>query len=348
MKKSMSKDYYKVLGVDKSATDADIKKAYRAKAKEHHPDKGGNEAEFKRIQEAYEVLSDTQKRSQYDRFGSVNNGSNQQYQHSGFDNMDFGGININDIFEQFMGGNRKNSRSKSTGEDLQIRVNISFDESIRGVTKTVKLRRYMPCKACDSKGGRGVSTCSGCAGTGYMRQVFQTMFGTMEQKVVCQKCNGSTKEFKEVCKICRGEGRIDSDDTIEIAIPAGIEDNETLRIKGYGHIGVRKKPAGDLYINVSVSASKSFMRDKYDLSNVMEIDVFKALYGGDIMVKTFYGEVKITLSELTPYGKKYRIKGAGVRTDKHTGDHIVEIRYSYPTHLDTDKKRILENLVHTK
>ena len=235
----MSDNPYKILGVDKSASQADIKKAYRAKAKQHHPDKGGDEAEFKKINQAYETLGNEQKRAQYDQFGSASQqggfGGGQGGGFGGFSAQDFGGFE--DVFSSFFGGGggqSRNPRAPQRGSDLEVEADITFAESVTGTTKKFSARRYKACEACDKKGGTGEKTCPTCGGSGQVTQTFQTPFGNVQQKATCGTCHGSGKTFENLCKVCHGETRYEDKTTIEVKIPAGIKSGQTLRMRQDG------------------------------------------------------------------------------------------------------------------
>lgn len=346
----MAQDYYDILGVSKSADKADIKKAYRQKAKENHPDKGGDEKKFKAINEAYQTLSDDQKRAQYDQFGSAG----PQFGGSGsggvggfdFSNMAGGMGGFEDVFSSFFGGgggrSQSRSRSKRQGSDLEVSVTLSFEESLKGVQKKFSSTFHVVCEHCTGKGGEGSSTCSKCHGSGHVTQRFQTPFGTVAQQAVCPDCQGEGSSFKKTCSHCHGQGRIEKKTKIEVDIPAGVSDGETLKLSGKGEAGIRGAQAGDLYVYVSVESSPKFDRQGLDLVSNLEISVFDALLGGDFDVKTFWETMTLTVPENTKEGAKLRIRGQGVKKNGYTGDHIVRIQYQMPKKISKKLRKVLE------
>ncbi len=341
----MSKDYYKVLGVEKTANKAEIKKAYRNLAKKHHPDKGGDAEKFKEINEAYEVLSDDKKRAQYDQFGSA--GPN----FSGFDGFSggFQGGNVNfdgfeDIFSSFFGGARASRSPQKRGSDLEVEVKISFEESLKGTTRKFKSNHYRKCSKCDGVGGKGEKTCQSCHGSGRVSQQMRTPFGIIQQQKTCPECQGSGKNFAEKCSACSGEGRVRESSTIAVEIPAGVRNGETLRVRGQGEAGIRGGESGDLFVHILVEDSAKFSRHGLDLESVLNIPLFKALLGGKFIVETFWGKVELKIPELTRDGEKFKIKKKGVKRGNQQGDHIVQIRYKMPRKLTSDMRKKLEEL----
>ncbi|MCF7906295.1 molecular chaperone DnaJ [Candidatus Gracilibacteria bacterium] len=343
----MADDFYKVLGVSKEASKADIKKAYRKLAQEHHPDKGGEEQKFKKINEAYETLSDDQKRSQYDQFGSAgtNGGSGGGSGFSGFSGgfsaSDFGGME--DIFSSFFGGGRSKTKSAaSRGSDLEVDIEIGFDEALRGTTKSFTSRAFESCEKCDGKGGTGHKKCASCQGTGAVSQRFQTPFGTVSQQISCPECQGEGSQFEKVCSSCHGEGRKEGKGKIEIKIPEGVEDGMTLRFSGKGESGRRGGPKGDLYVHVRVSPSKKFQRKGLDIISDLSISVFDAITGGKFEVQTFWKRMTLTVPENTRDGQLLRIRGEGVKSGGRTGDHLVRIQYEMPKKVSATLKELLK------
>lgn len=350
----MSQNPYDVLGVNKNSTDKEIKKAFREKAKKHHPDKGGDEAEFKKINEAYDVLGDKQKRAQYDQFGSVGGGMGGN---GGFGGFGGGGFNAQDFsdafggFSDFFGGNSGfggfggfgggGRRQSTKGADLEVELEITFEESMEGVKKSFPVRSQITCDDCDGKGGEDEETCSECHGTGSVAQKFQTPLGVIQQQQVCPKCHGKGKTFKKVCKSCHGEGRKEDRHTLEVKIPQGIEHGTTLRIRGKGDAGKNGSPAGDLYIHIRVKPSKEFVRQGTNIITELEVPILKAILGGKFTVKTFWGEGELTLPENTRDGQTFRLTGKGVKRDGQAGDHLVKVKYEMPKKIS---KKFRENL----
>jgi len=338
----MAEDFYEVLGVSKSASKSEIKKAFREKAKKYHPDKGGDEKKFKKINEAYEVLSDDKKRAQYDQFGSA--GANFSAGGGFSDFSDFSGFSgfsgasgFEDIFSSFFGGGERATK-KSRGADLETEVEISFEDSMNGTEKTFSSKNLEPCSKCDGKGGSGLEKCGTCHGTGQIRSQFRTPLGTIAQNATCSSCGGTGKNFRETCSSCDGEGRVLKKRKISVRIPAGVDDGETLRVRGEGEAGVRGAERGDFFVHVRVRPSKKFRRRGVDLLSDLEISVFDALLGGDFEVETFWGTVMLTLPECTRDGQLFRIAGKGVRRDGRVGDHLVKILYKMPKKI-TQKMR---------
>lgn len=350
----MSQNPYDVLGVNKNATDKEIKKAFREKAKTHHPDKGGDEAEFKKINEAYDVLGDKQKRAQYDQFGSVGGGMGGS---GGFGGFGGGGFNSQDFsdafggFSDFFGGSSGfggfggfggGRRETGKGADLEVDLEISFEESMEGVKKSFPVRSQVVCDSCDGKGGKGEQTCGTCHGSGSVAQKFQTPLGVIQQQQVCPTCNGKGKTFKEVCNSCDGEGRKEERHTLEVKIPEGIDDGTTLRLRGKGDAGKNGAGAGDLYIHVRVKPSREFVRRGSDIVSELEVPILRAILGGKFSVKTFWGEGELTLPENTRDGQMFRLSGKGVKRDGQVGDHLVRVKYEMPKKLSKKFREDLE------
>ncbi|HEY5714003.1 MAG TPA: DnaJ C-terminal domain-containing protein, partial [Candidatus Gracilibacteria bacterium] len=312
----MAKDYYEILGLKKGASKADIKKAYRAKAKEHHPDKGGDEKVFKEINQAYETLGDDQKKTQYDQYGSAGpqfGGGGRGGFSANFNASDFGGFE--DIFSSFFGGGMggQGSRGKGQGSrdkrgsDLEVSVKLSFEDAMNGTTKVFKASRYKSCQKCEGKGGSGQKTCQTCKGSGSVAQKFQTPFGMVQQQTTCTSCLGVGFEFETTCGTCHGEGRIESKDYVEIKIPAGVDDGTTLRFKGKGDMGRQGAAAGDLYVHIQVEFSSKFQRDGLNIVSTLEIPILEAIVGCEKPVETFWGKVDLKIPEKTPDQRVLRI-----------------------------------------
>ena len=348
----MAEDYYKILGVDKSASKAEIKKAFRKLAKKHHPDKGGDEETFKKINLAYETLSDDQKRAEYDQFGSAGPNMGGFGGSGGFSggfqqgNVNFDGFE--DIFSSFFGGAgaRQHSRSSRNrqGADLEVEVEIPFEDALKGTTKKFKSSHYKRCEKCHGVGGEGMKTCEKCHGSGRISQQMRTPFGVIQQQTACPDCQGSGKTFEKVCSKCHGEGRYKDTTTITVKIPEGVRNGETLRVRGGGEAGIRGGESGDLFVHVRVKDSPKFERHGMDLYSVLEIPIFKALLGGKFVVETFWGKVELKIPELTRDGEKFKIRGKGVKRGGRQGDHIVQIKYKMPRRLTADMKGKLEEL----
>ena len=348
----MSDNYYDVLGVSKSADKADIKKAFRSKAKEHHPDKGGDEAKFKEINEAYETLGDEQKRSHYDQFGSAGGnpggmgGGGGQGFGGGFSSADFGG-GFEDIFSSFFnggsGGQSRGGRSQAQkGADLEVTVELSFEESVNGSIKHFNATRYVSCDTCDAKGGEGKKTCGTCGGSGGITQKFQTPFGVVQQQATCPDCQGAGTSFETTCSNCNGQGRAEKREKLEIDIPAGVESGQTLRFSGKGDAGGRGGVDGDLYAHIRVKNSRKFHRQGLDLTSEVEIPILDAILGTTVEAETFWGKVDLTVPENTREYQILRAKDKGVRRDGQQGDHLFKVKYIMPKKVSSKLRKALE------
>lgn len=349
----MAKDFYSALGVDKNASKADIKKAFRTKAKEHHPDKGGDEAKFKEINEAYETLSDDSKKSQYDQFGSTGGpggmgggfgGSSQ-----GFDFSDMfsggGGGGFEDVFGSFFGGQQGGGRQQAQkGSDLEVQFEITFEESLHGVTKKLDMTSYMECEKCHAKGGTGQKTCGTCKGQGSIAQRFQTPLGVMSQQATCPHCKGQGSEFESTCTTCDGQGRKEKRHTLEIEIPAGIDNGETLVMRGKGDAGPNGAKSGDLYIHVAVRGSRDFTRRGLDVLSTLEVPLVDALIGGDFEIKTVWGKGTLSVPENTSDGQLLRLREKGIKRGNQKGDQLVTLKYQMPKKISNKAKEKLEEL----
>jgi molecular chaperone DnaJ len=366
----MPKDYYNVLGVSKGASDDEIKKAYRKLAHQHHPDKsGGDEAKFKEVNEAYQVLSDKEKRTQYDQYGQTFEQAQSQGGFSGFNgfrdfssyaegfDFNFGGGQggfsdiFGDIFEQagFGGGARGRGRRKYRGEDIQVDVEISFQEMAEGVEKEVELYKRTKCSRCEGEGvepGSKKVECPTCKGEGQIRTNRRTILGTFQQTSVCPECQGEGKIPEKKCKKCGGDGRVREYEKIKIKIPAGIKEGQTIRLENSGEAGEKGGEAGDLYVNIHVSPDDRFERDGDDIRSEAKISFSQAALGDKISVDTISGEVKLKIPSGTQSGEIFRLKGHGV---KHLsryghGDHYVKIQVETPRNLTREQRELLEKL----
>lgn len=362
------KDYYKILGVDKSIDTKDLKKAFYKKAHVCHPDKAKGEAQrkeyeakFKELNEAYQVLSDPQKRSQYDQFGSdaggmggggfnwQNMGGQGQGQGGFPGGMDFDFGNLGDIFGDLFGGGAGGSRRSRKGADLQMQMNISFEDAVHGVEKEVALRRKKVCSHCKGEAaepGSKVKTCSTCKGSGKVIGVQNTIFGQVQTTQACSQCNGKGKTFDQKCTVCHGIGKEEVDEKITIKIPAGINQSEMIRMADRGEVSETGGNYGDLYIVVNIKAHKEFVRRGDDIYSVKEITFAQAVIGDKIKVDTVDGEVKLKVPAGTHSGEKFRLKGKGSAHLKSMGkgDHYVEVKIKVPKKLDKKQKKLLEEL----
>lgn len=357
------KDYYEVLGVDKNASQADIKSAFRKLAKKYHPDnkETGDEAKFKEIGEAYAVLSDENKRKQYDQFGSAAfDGSGA----SGFGGFDPGDIDLNDILRSvfgdvggfggfgdfFGGGSRTTSSSRARkGRDTLVRLDLTFEEAAFGVDKDIDLTLNDVCENCGGKGGFDETTCSYCHGSGYVVTEQRSLFGVIQSRSSCPKCHGKGKSFKTICKNCNGTGQERKKKTISIHIPEGVNTGHQLRISGKGEAGVNGGPNGDIYFEIHVEESNFYKRDNEDLTIELPITITDAILGAKKEVPTLYGNVVMEIKAGTQNGTKYKLKGKGLKipNSSRKGDMYVVIKVMIPNKITREQKKLLEALEET-
>lgn len=357
----MAKDFYEILGVGKGASDDEIKKAYRKLAHKYHPDKSGGDAEkFKEINAAYQVLSDKSKRAQYDQFGQTfdQRGGGQGGFGGGFSGFDFNGQGFDfgegfgdifsDIFGQGFGGGRQRD-TRRTGKDIQVDAELTFEEMVNGVQREINLRRAVVCDICHGNGGEPGSkeeTCPVCKGVGRVKQVSRSFFGSFEQVVTCEKCNGSGKTFAKACHKCSGSGRVLEDQKLSVDIPAGIDNGQTISVQGKGEAGERGAASGDLYITVHVKPHSKFSREGNNIVSSEHISFSQAALGDRIDVQTIKGKLTMKIPAGTQSGEFFRIKGEGVpylgRSSR--GDQLVKIIVDVPRKLSRDQRKIVENL----
>ncbi len=339
--------------MDKNATDDEIKRAFRQQAKKYHPDMNpGNkeaEAKFKEVNEAYEVLSDSNKRAQYDQFGHEGPNMGGGYGAGGFEG--FGGFGgVEDIFETFfgggMGGGRRSRSGPTRGSDLQVRIVIRFEEAAFGVKKDVTVTRNETCEACHGSGakpGTEPKTCPTCHGTGQVRAVQQTILGQMQTQRTCETCHGTGKIVSDPCPECTGKGTVRRTRTITIDIPAGIDDGQQITLRGQGEPGQRGGPAGDLYVAVSVRPHAKFRRQQYDLHQDMNISFAQAALGDEVEVPTLEGTVSYKIPEGTQPGPVFRLRGQGVKNLRGSGkgDMYVRVQVEVPRRMNAKQKEAL-------
>lgn len=342
----MSKDYYEILGVPRNASAEEIKKAFKKLAAKWHPDRnpGNKEAEekFKEINEAYSVLSDPEKRAQYDRFGSDAFKGGAGFQWQG-DFGSFGGFEdlFDEVFSSFFGTGRRESQR---GRDLIAEVEIDFEEAIRGVKKTIELRRREPCSACSGTGAKdrnSITTCSDCRGTGQI-SISQGFFSIAR---TCPKCAGSGRIVTAVCSTCKGSGFETRTRSISVEIPAGVESGQKLKVPGEGEVGPSGRK-GDLYLNVIVKPHPIFQRRGDDIYSEIEIPFAVAVLGGEVLVKTIDGDVVLKIPPGTKSGKIFRLKGRGAPslTSRRRGEHLVQTQIFVPSKVSQEYKNLLLKL----
>jgi len=347
------RDYYEVLGVDRSTGDADLKKAYRKLAKQYHPDinPGNQEAEskFKEINEAYEVLSDPQKRQQYDKFGHAGMNGTGFEGFSGFGGFDFG---VEDIFESFFGGSafgrgtRNQKAGPRRGSDMKYSLNISFNEAAFGVNKEIRINRMQVCSACNGSGakaGTSPQTCRHCNGTGQVRHVQATPFGQMVNMRTCDVCRGEGTIITNPCEDCHGSGRKQKSTTLNIDIPAGIDNGQTISLRGEGEPGVKGGSAGDLYVNIRVQPHPIFTRDGYNVVCEVPITFTQAALGVEMDIPTLEGTMKYSIPEGTQTGTVFRLRNKGIKhlRSNSRGDQFVKVNVEVPTKLNVKQREIL-------
>ena len=347
------RDYYEVLGVRKDATQDEIKKAYRKLTKENHPDlHPGDKAceeRFKEANEAYEILSDEEKRKKYDQFGHAAFDPNAGYGAGGFG--DFGGFGgfgdiFSDIFGGFGGATRANPNAPRKGESLRATVNISFEEAAFGCKKEVTVGRVEPCADCKGTGcapGTTPEICPDCKGTGQVTVSQRTPFGMMQSSSPCSKCRGTGKIIHQPCKTCRGMGSVRRQHKIEVNIPAGIDDGQTISKPGGGNAGVNGGPAGDLLVSVIVRPHARFERDGTSVLLEQEISYAQAALGAEVEVPTLDGKVKLTIPEGTQPGAVFRLRGRGIPYLRGSGrgDQFVSVTVKVPKNLTGSQKELL-------
>lgn len=348
------RDYYEVLGVSKTATDDELKKAYRVLAKKYHPDMnpGDTEAEvkFKEASEAYSVLSDPDKRRQYDQFGhaAFEGGG------AGAGGFDFSGMDMGDIFgdlfgDLFGGGrSRRTSNGPMKGQNIRAAVRITFEEACFGCEKELELTLKDECNTCHGTGakpGTSPETCSKCGGKGQVVFTQQSLFGMVRNVQSCPDCRGTGKIIKDKCSSCYGSGYISNKKKIKVSIPAGIDNGQSVRIRDKGEPGTNGGPRGDLLVEVVVSRHTTFQRQEYDIYSVAPISYAKAALGGDVRINTIDGDVLYTVKPGTQTDTKVRLRGKGVPTLRNKqvrGDHYVTLVVQVPTKLTSEQKELLK------
>ena len=352
----MANNYYDVLGVDKSASADEIKSAYRKLAKKYHPDLNKEPdaaAKFKEINEAYEVLSDETKKSNYDKYGSANGPNPNDFfgggagGSGGFSGFGGGFEDIFNIFSSFTGGQRKSSAM--AGNTLTARITLKFEEAAFGVKKTINLVRTVNCSHCNgtgAKNGTDYTTCSDCGGSGQVRYTQDTLFGRVVNTAPCKKCNGTGKIVKEKCEHCSGKGYYKNNSPITVEIPAGIDDGQVMTLRGYGDAGIRGGPDGDLQIIVNVEKHKMLVRDGFDIHLDLPVPFTTAMLGGKVIIPSLEGKLELNIPENTQPNTILKLKGKGIkRLNKiGTGDMFVKVCVELPKNLDRKEKDKVKQL----
>ncbi|HEY8420487.1 MAG TPA: molecular chaperone DnaJ [Thermoclostridium sp.] len=347
------RDYYEVLGVSRNADETELKKAYRKLAKQYHPDMNPNdkeaEAKFKEINEAYAVLSDPQKRKQYDMYGHAGLNGTGFEGFSGFGGFDFG---FEDIFDTFFGGSPfgRSTRKRSgprRGNDLKYSLEISFLEAAFGTTKEINISRMQLCHVCGgsgSKPGTTPETCRHCNGTGQIRHVQSTPFGQMVNMRTCEVCRGEGTIITHPCDECRGNGRVQKTSKISINVPAGIDNGQTISLRGEGEPGIMGGPPGDLYVSIRVKPHPLFKREGYDVICEIPITFTQAALGAELEIPTLEGTIKYNIPEGTQTGTVFRLKNKGIKhlRSNAKGDQLVKVNVEVPTRLSAKQKELLK------
>lgn len=351
------RDYYEVLGVQKGASDDEIKKAYRKLAKKYHPDLNPGdknaEANFKEVNEAYSVLSDSDKRSRYDRFGHAGTDESGAYGGAGgfggfggFGDMD---IDLGDIFGSFFGGGTRTSRRNGPqrGADIEQNLQLTFEEAAKGVEVEINISRYENCDSCKgtgAKGGTAVETCSVCHGSGQVRTQTRTPFGVMQNVGTCSACGGTGSIIKDKCTKCGGRGQIRVTKKINVKIPAGIDNGQTLTVRGEGHCGKKGGPNGDVYLTIQIRKHKIFTRKGFDVYCTIPITFVEATLGTEIDVPTLNGNVKLKIPEGTQNATSFRLRGEGIERLRGNGkgDQYVKVLVEVPKNLNQNQKELLK------
>ena len=364
------KDYYQILGINKNASQEEIKKAYRKLAHKYHPDKGGDEQKFKEISEAYQVLSDSAKRVQYDRFGNVfeggapggdqgfggfrwawgpSGGSQADFEEGPGFSFDF--QDIGDIFDEFFtGGQRERRQEVKRGRDIEVELEIPLEATLRAQQEKISLSKLIACARCQGMGaepGTKVNECFSCRGTGEVQQIKRTVFGSFTRLGMCPECAGEGMRPEKFCNVCKGEGRIKGGENVAVVIPAGVDSNQILRVEGKGDAGKKRGRAGDLYIRIQVKPHSQFQRKGDDLYLRKELAFSQAALGDEIEVPTLEGTaVLLEVPGGTESGEVLRVKGKGVPhfSGLGRGDMYVELRISTPKKLTKEQKELFEKL----
>lgn len=364
----MSKrDYYEILGVSKSASTDEIKKSYRKVAMQFHPDRNPGdkaaEEKFKEAAEAYEVLSDADKKSQYDRYGHAGvsgNGRGGGFSGGGMNMEDifsqFGDVFGDDVFGNFFGGgrSREGQRSRGTrGSNLRIKLKLTYEEIAKGVTKNIKVKKYVRCNTCGGSGAKdkgSIQTCSTCGGSGQVRRVQNTFLGQMQTVTTCPACNGEGTTVTAKCGTCKGEGKVYGEETVSIDIPAGVQEGMQLNVNGKGNAGERGGSPGDLIILIEEEQHKDLQREGLNAAYELHISFTDAVFGTQIEVPTIDGRAKIKIPAGTQSGKIFRLKGKGFPAvnSYEKGDQLIHVNVWTPQNLTPEEKASLEKLGHSQ
>ena len=349
-------DYYQILGVSKDSSQEDIKKAYRKLAHKYHPDKGGDERKFKEINEAYQILSDKDKKGQYDRFGRVSEGgaeSNQGFDFGSFSNQgfDFDFGDLEEVMEDFFGfGGSKRKKDVKKGRDFEIELVLPLEETLKGREKEISLEKFVVCSRCQGIGaepGTQVKECFSCRGSGQVQQIKRTPLGSFTRITVCPECGGEGYKPEKTCNVCKGEGRIKKEEKIRIFVPGGVDTNQVIKIEGKGEAGKRGGKAGDLYIRIFIKQHPVFKRRGDDVYLWVPVSLTQAALGDEIEVFTLEGtSIILKVPQGTESGKVLRISGKGIPhfSGYGRGNMYVELSVRVPKKLSRKQKELLEKL----
>ena len=366
----MKKDFYEILGVQKAASQDEIKKAYRKVAMQYHPDRNPGdkaaEEKFKEAAEAYEILSDADKRAQYDRFGHQAFGQGRGGGGGGFNG---GGMNMDDIFSNFGdifgddspfgsffggggGGGRRSSGGRARGvrgSNLRVKIKLNYEEMAKGASKTIKVKKYVTCTTCSGSGAKdksSVQTCNTCGGSGQVRRVQNTFLGQMQTVTTCPTCNGEGTTVINKCTACKGDGRVYGEETVTIDIPAGVQEGMQLSLSGKGNAGERGGAYGDLIVVIEEEAHAQLHRDGLNVAYDLHISIPDAVFGTQVEVPTIDGKAKIKIPAGTQSGKIFRLKGKGFPSvnSYEKGDQLIHVNVWTPQHISSDEKAMLEKM----
>ncbi|MGI0133665.1 MAG: molecular chaperone DnaJ [Candidatus Micrarchaeaceae archaeon] len=357
------RDYYEILGVGKSASADEIKKAYRRLATEHHPDRGGDEEKFKELNEAYEVLKETDKRKRYDQFGHAGVGGNGAGGQGGFNgfngfgggqemHFDFGDLGLGDIFGSFFGGGAQQQQRVRRGRDVETSVEITFEQAVFGTDVSVTLNiddACMHCKGTTVEPGHDMTKCDQCGGTGQVITMTRTIFGNIQQATVCPRCHGTGKIPEMLCAVCRGKGTQAKKQQVTLKVPAGIDDGSTIRLREHGE-AIANGPKGDLYVHVRVKPHKKFTREGDLVLSEEHVTMVEAALGATITVETVDGPVTMKVPAGTQSGSDFKLSGHGIphMRSMARGAHIVTVIVDTPTNLTKHQQELLRELSQDK
>jgi len=349
MASDSKRDYYEVLGLSREASKDDIRAAYRKLARQYHPDVSKEpdaDSRFKEINEAYQILSDDEKRSLYDRFGHA---GVSQGDAGGFEGFGFGGLG--DIFEEFFGGGMRTGgrQGPRRGADLRYDLEIAFEEAVFGCQHEIQINRFEVCPTCRGSGaepGTSPMRCPDCRGSGQVRRAQQSIFGSFVNVATCPRCGGTGEVVTTPCHTCHGEQRVERERKLAVDIPAGVDDDTRIRLSGEGEAGMLGGPAGNLYVVLHVKPHPFFRRREYDILLNLNINMVQAALGGDVLVDTLEGKEKLTIPAGTQPGSIFRLKGKGVPRLQASGrgDQVIILNVSVPTSLDSNQRQLLVEL----